>query len=158
MGNTEVLQRGDLQLTPAGTGISHSEKAYGGSEVLFFQIWSLPATARLHTKYFTRHFTNEEKTDKWAKVVAPVWADGVKNTREGEGQALVQTALTLYAFIFGTGKALSKPLEWKKAYVHVIQASGYNERQATGASVKISAKGGDEVESRERDGAYVDVM
>jgi len=41
--------------------------------------------------------------------------------------------------------------------VHVIQTSGYNERQATGASVKFSTKGGDEVELRGGDGAYVDV-
>ena len=157
LGNTEILKRGDLQLTSAGTGISHSEKAHGGNQLHLLQIWSLPATARLQPKYFTRHFTDEEKTDKWAKVVAPVWADGVKDTREGEGPAPVQSALTLYASILGKGKALSRPLEGKKAYVHVIQTSGYNERQATGASVKFSTKGGDEVELREGDGAYVDV-
>ena len=157
MGNTEILKRGDLQLTSAGTGISHSEKAHGGNQLHLLQIWSLPATARLQPKYFTRHFTDEEKTDKWAKVVAPVWADGVKDTREGEGPAPVQSALTLYASILGKGKALSRPLEGKKAYVHVIQTSGYNERQATGASIKFSTKGGDEVELREGDGAYVDV-
>ena len=52
------------------------------------------------------------------------------------------------------GKALNRPLEGKKSYVHVIQTSGYNERQATGDSVK---EGGDEVKLREGDGAYVDV-
>jgi hypothetical protein len=41
--------------------------------------------------------------------------------------------------------------------VHVIQTSGYNERQATGASVKFSTKRGDEVELRDGDGAYVDI-
>ena len=41
--------------------------------------------------------------------------------------------------------------------MHVIQTSGYNERQATGASVKFSTKGGDEVELREGDGPHVDV-
>jgi hypothetical protein len=101
--------------------------------------------------------TDEEKTDKWAKVVAPVWADGVKDTREGESPAPVQSALTLYASILGTGKALTRPLEGKKVCVHVIQTSGYNKRQATSASVKFSTKGGDEVELREGDGAYVGV-
>ena len=91
------------------------------------------------------------------KVVAPVWADGVKNTREGEGQAPVQTTLTLYVLIFGTGKALSKPLEGKKAYVHVIQVSSYNEWQATEASIKFSTKGRDEVELREGGRPHVDV-
>ena len=156
MGNTEILKRGDLQLTSAGIGTSHSEKARGGNQLHLLQIWSLPATARLRRKYFTQHFT-DEKTDKWAKVVAPIWADGVKDTREGEGPAPVQSALTLYASILGTEKALSRPLEGKKAYVHVIQTSGYNERRAAAASVKFSTKGGDEAELREGDGAYVDV-
>jgi len=108
MGNTEILKRGDLQFTSDGTGISHSEKAHGGNQVHFLQIWSLPATARLQPKYFTPHFADEEKTGKWAKVVAPVWEDGVQDTREGEGPAPVQSALTLYASILGTGKALSR--------------------------------------------------
>ena len=51
----------------------------------------------------------------------PVWEGGVEDTREGEGPAPVQSALTLYASILGTGKALSRPLEAKKAYVHAIQ-------------------------------------
>ena len=122
MGNTEILKRGDLQLTSADTGTSHSEKARGGNQLHLLQIWSLPATVRLRRKYVTQHFT-DEKTDKWAKVVAPIWADGVKDTREGEGPAPVQSALTLYASILGTGKALSRPLEGKKVYVHVIQTS-----------------------------------
>ena len=46
--------------------------------------------------------------------------------------------------------------EGKKAYVHVIQTSGYNDQLATGASVKFSTKVGDKVELREGDGAYVD--
>ena len=35
--------------------------------------------------------------------------------------------------------------------------SRHNERQATGANVKFSTKGGDEVDLREEDGAYLDV-
>jgi hypothetical protein len=31
-----------------------------------------PSISKLQPKYFTRHFTDEEKTDKWARIVAPV--------------------------------------------------------------------------------------
>ena len=156
MGNTEILRRGDLQLTSAGTGISHSEKAHGPNQVHFLQIWSLPSTSGLQPKYFTRHFTDEEKTDKWARVVAPVGADGVLPVREGEGPAPVQSPLTLYATLLGQKKSLKKPLIGKKGYIHVVQTSGYNEGQSKGANVKIaSSKGGEELTLGEGDGAYV---
>jgi len=123
MGNTEILGRGDLQLTSAGTGISHSEKAHGSKQVHFLQIWSLPSTSKLQPKYFTRHFSDEEKTNKWARVVAPVGADGVLLAREGEGPAPVQSPLTLYATLLGQNKSLDRPLSGKKGYIHVIQTS-----------------------------------
>lgn len=55
MGNTEVLKRGDIQLTSAGTGIRHSEKAHGDEQVHFLQIWSMPWKNGLTPKYFTRY-------------------------------------------------------------------------------------------------------
>lgn len=54
MGNVEVLKRGDIQLTSAGTGIRHSEKAHGPKQVHFLQIWTLPWKNNLTPKYFTR--------------------------------------------------------------------------------------------------------
>jgi hypothetical protein len=155
MGNTEILRRGDLQLTSAGTGISHSEKAHGSKEVHFLQIWSLPSTSNLQPKYFTRHFSNEEKTDKWVRIVAPVGADGVLAVREGEGPAPVQSPLTLYATLLGQNKSLNRPLTGKKGYIHVVQTSGYNEGASKGASVKVTSKDGEELTLGEGDGAYI---
>ena len=80
MNNTELLHRGDLQLTSAGSpGISHSEKCHGSQPVHFLQIWTLPWKAGLPAKYFTRHFTDEEKKAKWCRVVSRVGAEGVKS-------------------------------------------------------------------------------
>ena len=155
MGNTEILRRGDLQLTSAGTGISHSEKAHGPNEAHFLQIWSLPSISGLQPKYFTRHFSDEEKTDKWARIVAPVGADGVVAVREGEGPAPVQSPLTLYATLLGQNKSLSRPLTGKKGYIHVVQTSGYNEGPSKGANIKITSKGAEELTLGEGDGAYV---
>ena len=156
MGNTELLRRGDVQLTSAGTGISHSEKAHGSKEVHFLQIWSLPSTSKLQPKYFTRHFSDEEKTDKWARVVVPVGADGVLGVREGEGPAPVQSPLTLYATLLGENKSLNRPFTGRKGYIHVVQTSGYNEGQSKGASIKV-ASGREQLTLREGDGAYISV-
>ena len=100
MGNTEVLRRGDVQMTSAGTGIRHSEKCHGPKEVHFLQIWSTPNESKLKPKYYTRfvplpfvfpltallvsmlvdrtlsfgpfrHFSDDGKRDNWVHIVAP---------------------------------------------------------------------------------------
>ncbi|KAF9564929.1 RmlC-like cupin [Agrocybe pediades] len=157
MGNVEVLKRGDLQMTSAGTGISHSEKAHGSKQVHFLQIWALPSISRLPPKYYTRHFSDEEKKDKWAKIVAPVGAEGVLVEREGAGPAPVQSPLTLYATILSQGKSLDRTMQGKKGYIHVIQTSGYNPDKASGGSVKVSSRGSEVLTLREGDGAYISV-
>jgi len=156
MGNTEILRRGDLQLTSAGTGIRHSEKAHGPKQVHFLQIWSLPLINRLEPKYFTRHFTDEEKMDKWAHIVAPVKAEGVLASREGTGPAPVQSPLSLYASLISPSTTLSHTVSApgqspkRRAYIHVIQTSGYNTGKATGATVQVN--GG--LELAEGDGVF----
>ena len=161
MGNTEILRRGDLQLTSAGTGITHSEKTHGSEPAHFLQIWSVPSASRLEPKYYTRHFADEEKKDKWARVVAPFEAKDVVLDREGQGPAPVHSPLTMYASVLSPGTKLKRALEGTKGYVHVIQTSGYNEGKATGATVKISSQDTATTTStpqltlKEGDGAYV---
>lgn len=44
MGNTEILKRGDIQMTSAGTGIRHSEKAHGdkqGNRTRLLKSWKI---------------------------------------------------------------------------------------------------------------------
>jgi redox-sensitive bicupin YhaK (pirin superfamily) len=158
MGNTEILRRGDLQLTSAGTGIRHSEHQHGQEPVHFLQIWSLPHTKGLKPSYFTRHITDEDKNDKWAPIVAPVGAEGVLHEREGSGPAPVQSSLKLAASIISPGTKLTHSLPEtegeRKAYFHVIQRSGYNPGVAKGAEVKISGAGVEET-LKEGDGAYM---
>ncbi|OCH96370.1 pirin domain-containing protein [Obba rivulosa] len=161
MGNLEVLKRGDLQMTSAGTGIRHSEKCHGPKQVHFLQIWSIPSTRGLQPKYFTRHFSDEEKREGWVRVVAPADAEGVVEEREASGPAPVHSPLSLYATIFPAGASRTHifPTQVagavRKAYIHVIQRSGYNPGRASGATVKISGKDGEEKELREGDGAYL---
>ncbi|KAJ7500665.1 RmlC-like cupin domain-containing protein [Mycena galericulata] len=157
MGNTEILKRGDIQLTSAGTGISHSEKAHGDTAAHFMQIWARPTISSLQPKYFTRHFADAEKRDMWARVVAPVDAPGVELERDGTGPAPVQSALTLYVTLLSQGKRLAwQPIRGAKGFIQVIQTSGHNLRAATGATVKIIEADGGEVELREGDSAYLE--
>ena len=180
MGNVEVLKRGDVQLTSAGTGIRHSEKTHGRKQVHFIQIWTSPMFGNRQPKYFTRyvnqhhfhlyiltyvpisHFTDEEKKDKWVRIVAPIDSEGVVFEREASGPAPVQSTVTLYSTLLSPSVSLSHslptptlaPKKPSKAYIHVIQKSGYNDKASTGATVKVSGKGAS-VELKEGDGAYI---
>ncbi|KAJ7483415.1 RmlC-like cupin domain-containing protein [Mycena latifolia] len=156
MGNVEILKRGDLQLTSAGTGISHSEKTHGSKQVHFLQIWALPSVSSLQPKYFTRHFTDADKRDVWARVVAPVDAEGaLKGSREGESPVPVQSPLTLYATLLSEGKSLKRMIKGSKGYIHVGQTNGYNTKAATGATINVVGAPGVEVELKEGDGAHL---
>lgn len=132
MGNTEIMKRGDVQMTSAGTGIRHSEYNRNNKEqVHFLQIWLLPNKNRLTPAYYTRHFTDAQKRDTLLKVVAPVDASDVSDTREGEGPTPVHAQLSVYASILSPGKTVTHSFPApangqaaRKAYVHVIQTSG----------------------------------
>lgn len=155
MGNIEVLKRGDLQLTSAGTGISHSEKTHGSRDVHFLQIWTTPSRSGLMPKYFTRHFTEGEKRDKLVRVVAPMGSAGVSAARETSGPAPVNSPVTLSATILSNGRSVTHraPKASAKMYVHVIQTSGYNPKAASGATIEIAG-----TQLREGDGAFIYAM
>ncbi|THH10566.1 hypothetical protein EW146_g8333 [Bondarzewia mesenterica] len=158
LGNTEVLKRGDIQMTSTGTGIRHSEHTHGEKQVHFLQIWSKPSQSGLKPTYYTRHFTDEEKKDNFLRVVAPASAPGISLEREAPGPAPVHSPLSLYASLISPGTMLPYALEKtgasRKAYIHVVQTSGYNTQRAGGATVRVSA-GTREFVLREGDGLYV---
>lgn len=162
MKNIEIMKRGEIQMTSAGTGISHSEYAPPSSDkpVHFLQIWAKPHTDRLPPKYFTRHFDDAAKLNTFLKVVAPVGTEGVLDERNGAGPVPVHSDLTMYATILEPGKTVSGVLQGRKGYIHLIQTSGYNVGEAKGASLKaVLTKDAEEqqVEFKEGDGAYLNI-
>lgn len=115
---------------------------------------------RFGTQLDFSHFTDEEKKDSWVRIVAPAGSPNVSEAREASGPAPVHSHLSLYATLLSPSSALphtfptegDEPL--RKVYVHIVQRSGYNTGEASGARVKLV--GGDtEVELREGDGAYI---
>ncbi|KAH9975807.1 RmlC-like cupin domain-containing protein, partial [Lactifluus volemus] len=158
MGNVEILKRGDVQLTSAGTGIRHSEVCNGDEDNHLIQIWAFPWKASLQPAYFTRHFTEEEKQDKWALLVAPVGSDGVSTDRDGDGPAPVQSDVAFYATVLSPNRIISREMPRlegeRKAYIQVVQSSGFNQGVALGAHVRVEI-GNQSVEMREGDGVFV---
>lgn len=110
----------------------------------------------------SRHFSDEEKKDKWVRVVAPADStEDVVDAREASGPAPVHSPLSLYATILSPSTSLPKtfPVDGegkaRKAYIHVAQTSGYNTKTSAGAAVRITGEGGATLELREGDGAYI---
>lgn len=77
MGHVEVITRGQVQFTSAGTGIEHSEYNASPSEpVRFLQMWLKPHTKGLKPRYATATFTDEDKKNKLRLFLSPEGRDG----------------------------------------------------------------------------------
>lgn len=96
------------------------------------------------------------------QVVAPVGTPAVSESREGSGPAPVQSPVSLFSTLLSPSVSLVHTLpendggasKQRKAYIHVVQTSGYNPGSAKGASARISAEGA-ELELKEGDGTFV---
>lgn len=120
MGNTEIIKRGEVQFTSAGTGIFHSEyNAHPREPVRFLQIWVKPAVRDLKPSYAQTTFTDEEKHNTLRLLLSP---DGK------DGSLTLHQRAHIYASLLDDGVALrhtlaaadgARALPQEAAYVHV---------------------------------------
>lgn len=103
-----------------------------------------------------RHFTDDDKRDKWAHIVAPVkeGTQEIIDERDASGPTPVHSPLDVFATILFPTVSLSHTARRTCVYVHLIQRSGYNTGTGSGAAVKITV-GNDSVQLREGDGVYI---
>ncbi|KAJ1912879.1 hypothetical protein IWQ60_009462 [Tieghemiomyces parasiticus] len=147
--NVELIRRGDVQFTTAGTGVAHSEKnEHPDQWVHFLQVWVKPDNGYLNPGYVTRHFKDADKANRLLPFVSPY--QDVQNAPTGEQSATVlpstigvHTDLYAYASILEPGQtvthkvrpALKRVLSGKgasesstatrrRAYLHVIDTHG----------------------------------
>jgi redox-sensitive bicupin YhaK (pirin superfamily) len=77
MGNGGVIQRGDVQVMSAGTGIVHSEINDSKEEaVKLFQIWLFPNKRDVTPRYDQKSFDVKERQNKFQLLVSPDAAQG----------------------------------------------------------------------------------
>ena len=72
MGNSGVIQAGDVQRMTAGTGILHSEINEGSTPCRLLQIWIEPDQLNLTPSYEQRHLP---ATESWTPLIAPDQAE-----------------------------------------------------------------------------------
>mmetsp|Transcript_43089 Transcript_43089/g.69949 ORF Transcript_43089/g.69949 Transcript_43089/m.69949 type:complete len:297 (-) Transcript_43089:25-915(-) len=117
MGNVEVIPRGAVQFTSAGTGITHSEYNHSKSEPChFLQLWVQPNVRGLKPSYALKTFPDIEKRGVLRPIV----------TQDGrEGSIVVHNDVNTYASLLSANQTVShsmKPVRY--AYVHVASNGG----------------------------------
>jgi redox-sensitive bicupin YhaK (pirin superfamily) len=72
MGNKAVIQKGDIQVMSAGTGIYHSEyNKNSDEEVKFLQIWIFPNKRNVAPRYDQITLNREDRKNKLQQILSP---------------------------------------------------------------------------------------
>ena len=134
MGNQESLPRGSLQLTSAGTGISHSEFNDSDKDVChFLQMWIKPAVSGLKPSYATKLFSDEEKLNQLRLMLS-------NDARDGSLQ--IHQDVSVYASLLQPSKSVTFDVAaGREVYVHLIQDTKglVGEHNKTALSVSSSS-------------------
>jgi len=143
MGNTEILHRGEIQFTSAGTGIQHSEyNVHKSLWVHFIQIWVKPNQSNLKPSYTTKKWSDEEKLNKLCLLIDDIQYSNEKTIA-------IHASLSMFASILQPNKSIKHVFKRTKGYIHLIMRSGYEARD--GAKIRI----GENVILKEGDGAFI---
>lgn len=77
MGNGSTLKRGEMQRMSAGSGVTHSEFNYSGTDALrLLQIWILPWRRGIEPGYEQKPFPLEERLNRFRLVASSSAQDG----------------------------------------------------------------------------------
>ena len=76
MGNRSIIQKGDVQVMSAGTGIFHSEyNKNQDQEVQFLQIWVIPNKNNVEPRYDQITMSNLQKRNQLYQILSPTPED-----------------------------------------------------------------------------------
>jgi redox-sensitive bicupin YhaK (pirin superfamily) len=117
MNHKEVIRRGAVQHTSAGTGLAHSE--YNASEtepVHFLQVWIKPHTRNLEPAYQTVEWSDADKTNKLCLILS--------DDKES-GAIKLNAHAQVYASILEKDKEVTHQIpEGRNGYIHLAQTGG----------------------------------
>ena len=153
MGNSEVLGRGSVQFTSAGTGISHSEFNASPNPmhlVHFIQMWVKPDTPNLEPSYTTRHWSDKDKLNQLRLILS---SDG------RDGSIRLHQNMDIYASILSPmpeGEVSFEVRPGREVYLHLIQdVTGFDSQAGlTGLTVR-DAQGAKTIKLSGGDGALI---
>ncbi|KAG9293284.1 hypothetical protein G9A89_007530 [Geosiphon pyriformis] len=129
MGNIEILKRGDVQFTSAGTGISHSEyNIHKTLPVHFLQIWVKPDISKLKPKYHTKRFSDIQKKNSLVHLISPI-VTGALVKKENDSTIGIHSDFHMFASILEPGKNVKHTVQgendkMRRLYLHLTNTDG----------------------------------
>lgn len=117
MGNSGTIQKGEVQVMSAGTGVYHSEmNANIDTEVKFLQIWILPRDKNVEPRYSQQSFLENVKRNEFQQIVSP--------NADDEGAWIHQDAwFNLANFDNGVKKEYKLNKKGNGVYIFVLEGS-----------------------------------
>ncbi len=121
IGNGSVIRAGDVQRMTAGNGIMHSEfNASDNHPVHLLQIWIMPERVNLVPSYEEKHFSAEQKSNRWCLIASGASAEQVFH----EDVLKVHQDMQLYASILDTGHNLAYTVnDTRSVYLHLARGN-----------------------------------
>ena len=116
MGNGSTIRPGDVQRMTAGTGVLHSEFNASNDELVhLLQIWILPEQNSLTPGYEEKHFSREERLNRWRLLAS----------RGGRESSLtIHQDVDLYAAVLSKGQSLDHQMESnRQAFLQVVRGT-----------------------------------
>lgn len=117
MKHKEIIKRGAVQHTSAGTGIAHAEfNANDSEDVRFLQVWIKPRANGLKPSYCTKVWSDADKTNALKPILTPT----------GEDDAItIQSDSSVFASILEKGNSVAYTIpEGRKGYIHLTLTGG----------------------------------
>lgn len=116
IGNGSVISAGDVQRMTAGSGIVHSEfNASDNENVHLLQIWIMPDRLNLQPGYEERHFSAEQKSNRWCLIASGNDQDGVLKVHQD---------MQLFASVLDGSADLAYTVhEGRSVYLHIARGN-----------------------------------
>ena len=133
MGNSSVIQAGEVQRMSAGTGVTHSEYNHSPTdEVRFLQIWIPPTQKGLEPSYEQQQYSEAEKRGAFRLIVSP----------DGRDESLsIHQNIYLYSTVLKAGETLTHSLSphldsWVQVVKGEMTLNGAEMNAGDGAAIE----------------------
>ena len=116
MGNSSVIEAGEVQVMSAGTGVQHSEvNAKQDEAINLFQIWIFPNKQNVTPRYDQIRYDEEALNNNFLQVVSP---------NPDDAGTWIQQQAWIHLSQLEEGKSLSYELKQKGNGVYILNIDG----------------------------------